>query len=92
MVVILIFVICGFLYGSDYFRFNEAYGNSSATLGIYILSLKWWNTKLNWYTYLDRWFLEFSIKFRIRLTRKAYTEYIVVFNDTGVKFCVLNIN
>lgn len=90
--IVLIIVMCGFLYGSDYFRFNEKYGNSSVPLGVYILSLKWWNIKINWYTYLDEWKFDLSVKFMVSIRYKKYVEYHVIFSNTGFRICVLNIN
>lgn len=93
-IVILLFVICGFLYGIKYFRFYEPYGtkDSSVILGIYILSLKWWNIEFNWHTYLNRWQIDIKAKFIVGLKPTRKREYILIFNSTGVKFCTLDIN
>lgn len=94
MTIIFLIVICGFLYGIDYFRFYEPYGikNSSTNLGIYILFIKWWNIEIDWYTYLNRWQIDVKVKFIVGLRPIKRKHYMVIFNSTGIKFCVLDIN
>lgn len=92
--LIILFIVCGFIYGEDYFRLYEPYGTKDTCnfLGVYILSLKWWNVTFNWYTYLDKWQVEFKIKLLVGINPKRYREHYLIFNSTGVKTCTINID
>lgn len=78
--IILVFVIAGFIYGRKYFRYNESYGlDGYPPLGRYILSIKWWNVEINYYTYRSKWFLVVNLIFpaigksNIRFDRYYYS-------------------
>lgn len=94
MSVVILFIVCGFLYGIEYFRLYEPYGtrDSSIYLGIYILSIKWWNIELNWFTYMNRWQVDVKIKMVVGMQPVKKREYMMIFNSTGVRFCTLDIN
>jgi len=87
----IVFIVLGFLYGSDYFSFYKKYGTneSSVPVGIYIISLKWWNIKFNWYTRLDKWYIDISAVFPVC---KGSMEYIIIFSSADIKICTLNID
>lgn len=92
--VILIIVVFGFLYGKDYFKFCEEYGmlDSAFSSGVYILALKWWNIKFNWYTRFDQWQVDVSVIFPISLKKRKFREYVIIVTSTGVKTCTVDIN
>lgn len=89
--IVLIIIIFGFLYGSDYFLFHKEYGmkESSIPLGVYILSFKWWNIKFNWYTRLDDWYIDILIAFPFG---KRNREYVLIISSTGIKTCTVYID
>lgn len=92
--VVLIIIVLGFLYGADYFKFNETYGTSSSPLplGIYVLSFRWWNVKFNWYIRMEQWHVDISIVFPISIKEKKFREYILIITSTDVKVCTVDIN
>lgn len=92
--IIVLWIICGFIYGINYFLFFEPYSLSSTyiPIGFYILSLKWWNIEFNWFTYLGKWQVDFKIKIFLGSSPKRYKEYYLIFSSTGIKTCTININ
>lgn len=86
-------VIFGLIYGKGYFKFCEPYGNpkSSLNLGMYILSLKWWNVKFNWYTMKNQWHVDISVTVPVSIKEKSFREYILIMSSTGVKTCTIDI-
>lgn len=93
MIVTLV-ILFGFLYGLNYFKFCELYGvrNNSPPLGIYILSLKWWNIKFNWYTTNNKVRIDASITFPKDIKNKQFREYIIAISSTGIITCAVNID
>lgn len=94
MILLIFLIVCGFIYGIDYFRLYEPYGlnNTYNPVGIYILSLKWWNIEFNWFTYLDKWQIDFKIRILMGINPKKYREHYLIFDSMGVKTCTININ
>lgn len=91
-IVICLIVVFGFIYGRKYFRFFEPFGSSENyfQLGMYILSMKWWNVKFNWYVIYDKWHIDISLTFPIN--RHMFREYIVVISSTGFHTCTVDID
>lgn len=91
-IVICLIIVFGFIYGRDYFRFFEPFGSSENCFqsGTYILSIKWWNVKFNWYVIYDRWHIDISCTFPIK--EHILREYVVVISSTGIKTCTVDID
>lgn len=84
----------GFVYGMEYFRFREKYytKDDSIPVGTYIIAIKWWNIKFNWYTRKSDWFVSFEITIITNIKKKKRKEYSMVFSNTGIRTCIVNIN
>jgi hypothetical protein len=90
--IVWIIIICGFVYGREYFIFSKPYGtaDSSVKMGVYILSVQWWNVKFNWYTILDDWYICLTIKIPVNILERKYREYSIRFSSTGITTCAVN--
>lgn len=93
-ILVILIVIFGFLYGKDYFKFYEPIKNPNGSLhfGMYILSLKWWNIKFNWYVIQNQWHMDISAIFLINIKQHSFREYVLVMSSTGIKACTIDIN
>lgn len=91
-IVICLIIVFGFIYGRDYFRFFESFGSSGNYFqsGTYILSIKWWNVKFNWYVIYDKWHIDISCTFPIK--EHILRECVVVISSTGIKTCTVDID
>ena len=58
--------------------------------GTYILSIKWWNVKFNWYVIYDKWHIDISCTFPIK--EHILRECVVVISSTGIKTCTVDID